>query len=245
MRGRFELGLDDELRRFVEREAAAEGVSVAVYVREAVLTRLVLSLKERQDPDLERLLRLRASRGGAMPGGPDPNVAAEVHDPERLRALAATGLLDSPPEEAFDRLARLAAEALAAPTAAVSLVDEERQFFKAAVGLAPETAAERQTTLDRSLCQYAVGTGQSVVVEDAREHPVLRSNVSVLEDGLVAYLGMPLADADGHVLGTLCVWDFKPRRWTQGHLQILEDLAGLASQRIRAAEQAGGGDPTA
>ncbi len=228
------LNFDDALRHLLESEAAFAGISIDAYVREAVLMRLITNMRARRDPQLESLLERLCATADEKPRQPgeESSVTAVIEDPERLRALDETGLLDSAPEESFDRMVRLAAEALGAPMAAVSLVDDKRQFFKSSVGLPEPLASAREAPLSHSLCQYAVSTGEPVVVEDAREDPTLRSNGSVTESGLVAYVGIPLVDDNGHALGTLCVWDSQPREWTRGHVQILEDLARMTTQRI-------------
>ncbi len=232
----IDAGFDDEVRRLLVREAAAARLSVEAYVREAVLMRLMVDVSRRGEEGGEALIeRLRGQSGAApAPGDADPSVAAVVHDPARLRALVATGLLDSRPEESFDRVARLAAEALAAPTAAVTLITDDRQVFKSAVGLTAELEEKRETPLTHSYCQYAVGTGQAFVVEDAREDPQLRKSLALREGNVLAYVGIPLTDSEGHALGALCVWDHRPRQWTRGHVQTLEDLARLIVRQIRA-----------
>ncbi len=229
------LNFDDELRSLLEGEAAAEGVAVDAYVREAVLMRLMLTLQQRRDPKLDALLEhLRVQAVEPAPSAADPSVAAVIDDPERLRALDATGLLDSPPEESFDRVTRLAAEALGAPSAAISLVDDHRQFFKSGFGLPEHLEAARETPLSNSVCQYAVGRGESLIVEDAREDAVISRVGSVEAGDVLSYIGIPLVGPGGHAMGTLCVWDTRPREWTRGHVQILEDLARMAAQRIAA-----------
>ncbi len=229
------LNFDDELRRLLEAEAAAEGVTIQAYAREAVLMRLMTTMRQRQDPKLETFLdHLRRTAGDpATRGSAEQDaVAAVVQSTVRLCALQATELLDSPPEERFDRIVRLAAEALGVPVAAVSLVDQNRQFFKSAVGLPPNLQSERETPLEYSFCQYAVASGEPLIVEDARQDPVLGDNPSVEELDVVSYVGIPLKDPNGQVLGTLCVWDSKTRELTRGHVQILEDLARMTTQRI-------------
>ena len=153
-------------------------------------------------------------------------------DPARLEALWRTALLDSPPEEPFDRLTRLAARILAAPVSLVTLVDRDRQFFKSGHGLAEPWASRRETPLSHSFCRYAVAEGEPFVVEDAREDPRVRDNLAVPELGVVAYAGVPLVTNDGHALGTLCVIDSKPRRWSDEELPLLGDLAGAAMTEI-------------
>src|SRR3954454_8796989 len=101
---------------------------------------------------------------------------AVVADPARLAALRAPALLDSQPEEAFDRLTRLATRALGVPVALVSLVGPDRQFFKSQTGLAEPWASARQTPLTHSFCQHVVATGEPLVVSDARVHPLVKEN---------------------------------------------------------------------
>ncbi|WP_083142105.1 GAF domain-containing protein [Mycolicibacterium parafortuitum] len=223
-------GFDDWLHSALADQADKAGQSVDAYVAQAVAARLMDDVTRRHGDTGDLLARLTGA-GIAVPGyvdAPDPVVA----DPERLRALHATGLLDAPREVAYDRIADMAATALATPGAAVTLVDRDRQFFVAMHGAAGDSPEERQTPLDRSVCQYAVATGEPLVVTDARIDPVLKDNPAVTDGTVVAYLGIPLIDAGQHAIGTLCVWDTHPRDWTSGHVNTLRDLAQLASNRI-------------
>ena len=164
--------------------------------------------------------------------------AAAVQDPARLEALRRTGLLDSAPDPSFDRHARLAAEVLNAPVALVSLVDEDRQFLKSCVGVDEPAASERETPLSHSFCQHAVAQREPLVVNDAREHPVLKTNPAITELGTIAYAGVPLIDADGHALGTLCVIDNRPRQWSKRQVELLVDLAASVVNEITLARPA-------
>src|SRR5918997_6238455 len=128
-------------------------------------------------------------------------------DPARLAALRSTDLLDSLPEPSFDRLTRLAAKILRAPVALVSLVDGDRQFFKSSLGLPEPWASLRETPLSHSFCQHVVHAAAPLVIADARAHPLVRDNPAIRDLGVVAYLGLPLATADGAVLGSFCVID--------------------------------------
>jgi len=91
--------------------------------------------------------------------------------PERLAALRRYGLMDTPAEEAFDRLTRLAARILDVPIALITLLDEERQWFKSCVGLAGNEAPRSQ-----AFCAYNVAPGDVMVVEDATQDPRFRDN---------------------------------------------------------------------
>lgn len=163
---------------------------------------------------------------------PSPTSTSVLDDPARLAELEATGLLDSPTEASFDRITRLAQRILDVPVALVSLVDRDRQFFKSQVGLQGAWAEDRESPIRASFCQYAVATGDRLVVEDAREHRVLRHNPAIEEQDVIAYAGEPLATSGGHVLGTLCVIDNESRRWQAWELEILSELSALATTEI-------------
>jgi two-component system CheB/CheR fusion protein len=172
------------------------------------------------------------------PGG---NAGANALDAaSRLGALRATGALDSPPEESFDRLTRLAARVLRCPVALVSLVDADRQFFKSCVGLPEPWRSRRQTALSHSFCQHAVTAGQPLVIEDARRHPLVKDNLAVRDLGVIAYAGIPLRSA-GEVLGSFCAIDTEPRQWSADEVETLVALAGAVEAELElrraAAEQ--------
>jgi PAS domain S-box-containing protein len=154
-------------------------------------------------------------------------------DPGRLAAVRQTNLLDTPAEDAFDRVARLAARLLEVPIALVPLVEDDRQFFKACVGLPEPWASARQTPLSHSLCQHVVVSRQPLAIGDTGRDGLARDNPLVQELGLAAYLGVPLIDASGHVLGSVCVADRRPRDWTPDQVAILTDLAGLVMAQIQ------------
>ena len=168
-------------------------------------------------------------------------------DDQRLRVLASTRLLDSAAEEGFDRLTRLAARLLGAPTGLVSLVDSDRQFFKSAVGLAEPWASRRETPLTHSFCQYVVHDRAPLLVADARKHAVLRDNPAIFELGAVAYAGVPLI-VDDEAVGALCVIDDKPHDWPADRIEILQDLAAsvvtMIQLRIAAQSADGAGGAT-
>lgn len=150
----------------------------------------------------------------------------------RLNALHDTGLLDSPPERAFDRLSELACRLLKVPVALVSLVDAERQFFKSSRGLSEPWASRRETPLSHSFCQHVVASNEPLIVNDAREHPLVCDNLAIRDLGVMAYLGIPLLTPDGTVVGSLCAIDSVPREWRQDDVEVLTDLAALAMSEI-------------
>ncbi|MFL5516396.1 MAG: GAF domain-containing protein [Gemmatimonadales bacterium] len=114
-------------------------------------------------------------------------------------------LLDTPAEEGFDRLTRMAARLLGAPIALITVLSDDRQFFKSATGLAEPWATRRAAPLTHSLCRHVVSSGEPLVVEDARRHPLLRANPAVRDFGWIAYAGVPLTSGPGEVIGVLSV----------------------------------------
>lgn len=156
-----------------------------------------------------------------------------LQDPDRLAALRSVALLDTPAEEAFDRLSRLAARLLDVPVALVSLVDADRQFFKSCIGLEVEPfKTDRETPLSHSFCQHNRVVDQPLVIEDARTNPLFSDNLAVQDLGVIAYLGFPLATKDGYVLGSFCAIDTKPRRWAPDDLETIRDLAASVMVEI-------------
>ncbi len=146
-------------------------------------------------------------------------------DPSRLAAIQELDLVDSPAEEVFDRLTRLASRLIPSPTALVSIVDDERQFFKSFVGLDEPWASRRETPLSHSFCQHVVVSGQPLIVEDAREHPLVHDNLAIPDLGVISYLGMPLTTKQGQVLGSFCVIDSETRTWSEEDIETVRELA--------------------
>jgi PAS domain S-box-containing protein len=153
-----------------------------------------------------------------------------ITDPARLAALAETGLLDSDPEEAFDRLTRIAVRALGAGASTLTLLDRGRQFFKSSAG--PAMPPLRETPLDYSLCQHTAAQGSALAVADTLQDERTRECLAVTRLGVRAYAGVPLVTADGYTLGTLCALDWSPRAWSHEHMETLVDLAAVAVAEI-------------
>jgi signal transduction histidine kinase len=153
-------------------------------------------------------------------------------DSPRLAALQRTNLLDSPPEEAFDRLTRLASKILHVPVSLVSLVDHERQYFKSVVGPDDPWATLRETPLSHSFCQHVVASSKPLIITDARRHPLVHQNLAIPDLGVVAYAGMPLTTPDGQTLGSFCAIDTQPREWTEEEIEILQELATSAITEV-------------
>ena len=218
---------DGSLWELLEREAKLQGVSAAQFVRDATILRVAAQAARRGDP--ETTLTVAEVAAGALGAAAVPPA---VLDAGRLGALEATGLLGVRDDPGIDRLTRLAARMLDAPVALVSLVDRDRQVFAGCVGLTEPWATRREAPLTHSFCQHAVASREPLVVPDAREHPVLRHNGAVRDLGVIAYAGVPLIDAADHALGTLCVFDRRPRSWTEDQLTILRDLGASVLSEI-------------
>lgn len=155
---------------------------------------------------------------------------------QRLRALYEHHILDTPAEAAFDRFVRAAQEICQTPIALISLVDEQRQWFKARVGL---DASE--TPRDISFCTHAIEQSDLFVVTDAQADARFADNPLVTADPHIRfYAGMPLKTVEGYAVGTLCVIDHQPRELTPRQVHALKDLARQVSvelQRRRAIAQ--------
>ena len=161
----------------------------------------------------------------------DEELSAALGRADRLAVLDRTGQLDSPPEEAFDVVTRLATRVLRAPISLVSLIDGRRQFLKSERGMPEPWSSQRQTPLSHSFCQHLLGSGRPLVIQDSRTTPPLAQHPATVELGIAAYAGVPLT-VDGQRIGAFCVADHKPRRWSERDLAVLRDLASLVVVQI-------------
>ena len=159
-----------------------------------------------------------------------------LDEPARLSALQRSALLDTPVEERFDRITRLASAVLGVPVAMVSLVDDHRQFFKSQHGLPEPWASRRETPLSHSFCQHVVSHAAPLIVSDAREHPLVRDNPAINEMGVVAYAGIPIQASNGQVLGSFCAIDTLPHAWTESEIDTLRQLGELLRTELQLRE---------
>lgn len=158
------------------------------------------------------------------------NAAIPADEAQRLDALRRLGVLDTPAEERFDRITRLAARLFDVPIALISLVDEERQWFKSRVG-----DVAQQTTREESFCAHAILGSQALVVSDALGDDRFADNPLVASEPCVRfYAGHPIAAPDGSVVGTLCLIDHQPRDFGAAELKVLIDLAAMAERELHA-----------
>jgi diguanylate cyclase (GGDEF)-like protein len=154
--------------------------------------------------------------------------------------LHALNILDTPPEERFDRLTRVARRLFDAPIALMSLVDEDRQWFKSRPGL-----DFPQTPRDLAFCAHAILDEGVFIVQDALRDDRFRENPLVTSFPEIRfYAGCPVKAPDGSALGTLCVIDHEPRDFQEEDVDALRDLAGLAEQELKSLSLATSDDLT-
>jgi signal transduction histidine kinase len=153
---------------------------------------------------------------------------APLDEAERLRILHELDVLDTDPEVDYDDVVSLAAHICGVPMSLVSLVDADRQWFKARIGL-----DATETSRDVSFCAHAILGKDLMVVPDALADRRFADNPAVRQDpGVRFYAGAPLVTTDGHALGTLCVVDAVPRRLSLGQLQALRALARQVTAQL-------------
>jgi len=155
-----------------------------------------------------------------------------VTEAERLDALRSLHLLDTAPEERFDRITRLASQFFQVPTAYVAFVDQDRQWFKSRHGLCVS-----QTGRAESFCQYTIHRNEPLIIADTHLHPVGRNHPLVTGEPFVRfYAGVPLAGPRGQKIGTFCILDFKPRYFGEDDIARLVSFASLVEREVNLGE---------
>ncbi|CAG9255705.1 diguanylate cyclase [Burkholderia cepacia] len=153
-----------------------------------------------------------------------------ANEAARLDTLHSLSILDTPPEERFDRLTRLARRLFNVPIALVSLVDDDRQWFKSHAGL-----DVTQTSRDVSFCSHALLADNTMVIQDALNDDRFHDNPLVTgAPGIRFYAGRPLVAPNGAPIGTLCLIDTRPRSLEADELALLGDLAHMTEREIAA-----------
>ena len=146
----------------------------------------------------------------------------------RLRDLYDYAILDTPPEESFDRITRLAKMAFQTPMAVVSMVDEDRQWFKSKIGVSP-----CETARDISFCTHTIRLDEPLIVRDALEDPRFAANPLVTSEPHIRfYIGTPLHTPGGYHIGALCVMDTVPRDPSPEQIKLLGDLGRLVVDEL-------------
>jgi excisionase family DNA binding protein len=152
-----------------------------------------------------------------------------VDEAVRLLATRTTRLLDTAADAHYDRLVRIAALVTNMPIALISLLDEQRQWFKSRIGL-----SVTQTPRSWAFCNYTILDNKIMVVEDATKDPRFEHNPLVIGyEAIRFYAGVPLVDENECRLGTLCVLDRVPRRLTHDQTWSLTELASIVSEQIQ------------
>jgi GAF domain-containing protein len=145
-----------------------------------------------------------------------------------LAALKEANILDSLPEEEFDDIVRIASHVCGTPMAVIGLIDRDRQWYKAKVGVAAD-----QVSRDLSFCAHTILQENVLEVPDARKDPRFSDNPFVTtEPGIRFYAGAPLRTPEGHAIGTLCVYDLQPHSLSKQQREALEALGRLVMARI-------------
>ncbi|NNU82036.1 GAF domain-containing protein [Halovulum dunhuangense] len=149
---------------------------------------------------------------------------AEIREKYRLRTVDKYNILDTAPEKQLDQLTSLAAKICGTPMALISVIDEDRQWFKSNQGF-----DTKETPREHSFCTHAIEDDSIMVVEDATKDQRFAGNPFVVgAPDIRFYAGSPLVMENGHALGTLCVIDRKPRKLSENQLEILQILSDAA-----------------
>ena len=157
-----------------------------------------------------------------------------VDEEKRLESLRSLNILDTAAEERFDRLTRLAKRLFNVPIALVSLVDENRQWFKSCMGLRAS-----ETGRDISFCGHAILGDDLFVIPNALEDESFRDNPLVTSEPYIRfYAGYPLKHINGQKLGILCLIDTEPRQLSPEDVEDFKDLALMAERELAAVELA-------
>ncbi|MDC0589625.1 sensor domain-containing diguanylate cyclase [Porticoccaceae bacterium] len=152
----------------------------------------------------------------------------------RLQTLRSFDILDTPQEERFDRLTRMARRLFDVPIALVSLVDKDRQWFKSRIGLPVS-----ETPRDISFCGHSILGEEVFIIPDASSDERFQDNPLVIDKPNIRfYAGCPLRALNGTQMGTLCIIDDKPRDFNEADLSALTDLAAMAEQELAALQLA-------
>lgn len=146
----------------------------------------------------------------------------------RLETLRSLNILDTPPQERFDRITRLARRLFGVPIALVSLVDADRQWFLSAFGV-----DAKETSRDVSFCAHAIHADEILAVPDTLKDPRFHDNPLVLNDPNIRfYAGRPIGVGSNSKIGTLCLIDQAPREFTEEDRALLHDLAQMVEQEV-------------
>jgi len=177
---------------------------------------------------VQRVYRMTAEVTDAMLPAPTP-----PNEEERLAELNGLSLLDTPREANFDQVTERLTKLFKVPVALVTLVDKDRQWFKAQSGLPADLAEARSTSREVSICGHVVAGDEVLIVRDLSRDPRFANNPFVKEHGLRFYAGVPLRGPNGFPIGSLCILDTKPREITSQEQELLKMIAGDVMEQIK------------
>lgn len=150
----------------------------------------------------------------------------------RIRALNRLQILDTAAEAPFENIVNLVKQTINVPISAVSLVDSDRQWFKASCGL-----SVNETPRDISFCTHAIKNDAPFIIENAKEHPLMRTSPLVTDEpNIRSYAGIPLKLSDGYVVGSLCAIDSRARRFSEAEISILQNFARIVVDELELRE---------
>ena len=157
-----------------------------------------------------------------------PLFANDAIEKGRLENIDQLDVLDTPREEAFDRITRLAQKVFQVPIAVVTIIDGHRSWFKSCYGLEGSQAPR-----EHAFCNYTIRENKPLIVPDATKDPRFDQNPFVLvENGMRFYAGIPLQTRDGNNVGTFCLVDTEPREFDAGQVELLSDLARMVMDEL-------------
>lgn len=160
---------------------------------------------------------------------PSEVVPRPANEAARLAALHRLGILETPPEERFDRIVRLAARLFRVPFAYISLVDSQTQWIKSQEG-----ACALPSSRERSFCGHTILSSRPMLVPDALQDPRFMGHPLVIGEPHVRfYAGRPLEVEPNCCVGSLCVMDREPRRLTETELELFDQLGDLVEHELR------------
>ncbi|HET6408341.1 MAG TPA: AI-2E family transporter [Chthoniobacteraceae bacterium] len=204
--------------------SATEDVSEASKrLRDSGADEIVTSLAEA----LAQIVKLAPVFAGEMTPAPIP-----ADEEERLATLTQLNLLDTDAEPVFDRITAKLVRVFEVPIALISLVDRDRQFFKAQTGLPEDLAKARQASRNLSVCGHVIAKNQVMVIEDLARDRRFANNPLLKEHGIRFYAGVPILAPNGQPIGSLCLLDLKPRQFTEREKRLLQEYANDVMEEI-------------